>query len=135
VTEEPYNPLAKFNLARSIEQELLGRDPDGLEHVDHVRGAGVYAIYYTGSFAAYAPIAQANFGGRLTQPIYVGKAIPKGGRKGGISTLSSTAGRALADRLRQHAASIREARNLDLANFQVRHLVVDDIWIPLGEIC
>jgi hypothetical protein len=70
---------------------------------------------------------------RRAQPIYVGKAIPKGGRKGGLSTDAAKGGNALADRLRQHAASIAEATNLTLSDFHVRHLIVDDIWIPLGE--
>lgn len=35
--------------------------------------------------------------------------------------------------MRQHAQTIEQARNLDLDDFQVRSLVVDDIWIPLGE--
>lgn len=65
-------------------------------------------------------------------PIYVGKAIPKGGRKGGLSLDAST-GRALRDRLGQHAENIRHAQNLDIAHFYYRSLVVDDVWIPLGE--
>lgn len=77
-------------------------------------------------------MAQANRSGAFGQPIYVGKAIPKGGRKGGL-TKDTSVGRALADRLRQHATSIDEADNLDLDDFQFRHLVVEDIWIPLGE--
>ncbi len=39
----------------------------------------------------------------------------------------------MADRLGQHMRSISEVSNLDVADFQVRHLMVDDIWIPLGE--
>jgi len=123
---EPYNPLDKLNLARSIEVELLSRPKQSFGDLSGLHGAGVYAIYYTGSFPAYAPIAD---GGR---PIYVGKAIPKGGRKGGLSA-NAAVGRSLQDRLRQHASSIDQAANLDLADFQVRALVVDDIWIPLGE--
>ena len=128
----PYNPLDKVNLARSIEVELLGRDAIPLGECGLVAGAGVYVIYYTGSFPAYTPIAQANRDGAFKRPIYVGKAIPKGGRKGGL-TKDASIGRALADRLRQHASSVDEASNLQLADFHVRHLVVDDIWIPLGE--
>jgi hypothetical protein len=128
----PYNPLDKFNLARSIEVELLARVAIPLGECDSISGAGVYAIYYTGEFPAYAPIAAANRNGEFKSPIYVGKAIPKGGRKGGL-TKDSAVGRALADRLRQHASSVDEASNLQLADFHVRHLVVDDIWIPLGE--
>lgn len=67
------------------------------------------------------------------RPIYVGKAIPKGGRKGGITSEPAATGRALLDRLRHHAASISEASNLELGDFSVRHLVIEDIWIPLGE--
>ena len=93
----------------------------------------MYAIYYTGNFPAYAPVAAANLDNKFRQPIYVGKAIPKGGRKGGLTVDVSAKGKALADRLRQHANSIDEATNIDLADFHVRHLVVDDIWIPLGE--
>lgn len=133
MTEEVYNPLDKLNLARSIEFELLTREPGPLSSVDHIPGAGVYVIYYSGSLPIYAPIATGNIGSALNRPIYIGKAIPKGGRKGGLRKDSTPSGNALASRLRQHAASIDEAVNLDLADFFVRHLVVDDIWIPLGE--
>jgi hypothetical protein len=127
----PYNPLDKLNIARSIESELLSRPSDPLKSIDHLLGAGVYVIYYTGSFSPYAPIATANRH-EMNLPIYVGKAIPKGGRKGGL-TKDAAVGKALADRLRQHASSIDECSNLNLDDFHVRHLVVDDVWIPLGE--
>lgn len=132
MNDGPYNPLDKINLAKSIEGELLNRPIDSLDSVEHIKGAGVYAIYYKGSFKAYRSISLQNANGRFQKPIYVGKAIPKGGRKGGL-TKDASSGRALADRLRQHAASIDEAKNLKLSDFSVRHLVVDDIWIPLGE--
>lgn len=123
---EPYNPLDKFNLARSIKTELLSRPKQPLGDLDAIAGAGVYAIYYIGPFPAYAPITDGE------RPIYVGKAIPRGGRKGGLSA-NAAMGRALHDRLKQHGQTIEQARNLDLADFQVRNLIVDDIWIPLGE--
>ena len=129
---QAYNPLDKINLAKSIEIELLGRDPIPLASVDQIAGAGIYAIYYSGLFEAYTPTRSDVEANLFERPIYVGKAIPKGGRKGGL-TKDATAGRALADRLRQHASSIDEAINLDLADFRTRHLVVEDIWIPLGE--
>jgi hypothetical protein len=132
MTDEPYNPLDKLNLAKSIEAELLARRVDRLSSTQHITGAGVYAIYYTGrSFKPYGPISRANRTDYVT-PIYVGKAIPKGGRKGGVTKDAST-GRALANRMRQHAASINQTTNLRIEDFSVRHLVVDDIWIPLGE--
>ena len=128
----PYNPLDKVNLAKSIESELLSRDVDALGSVDHVQGAGVYVIYYNGDFPPYGPISLVNRNGKFVTPIYVGKAIPKGGRKGGLSK-DAAKGKAMAERLRQHAMSIDESNNLKLRDFFVRHLVVDDVWIPLGE--
>jgi len=132
MSEGPYNPLAKLNIARSIETELLSREPSLLSEFSTIQGAGVYAIYYVGSHSAYAPVSSRNINGRFEQPIYIGKAIPKGGRKGGL-TADASKGRALADRLGQHAISVEQAVDLDLADFFVRYLVVDDIWIPLGE--
>lgn len=129
---EPYNPLDKLNLAKSIEIELLSEKVEPLGSSEHVIGSGIYAIYYTGNFKPYVPIAEANANDGFTQPIYVGKAIPKGGRKGGFSKVSWS-GKALADRLRQHATSVEEVSNLKVSDFFFRHLVVDDIWIPLGE--
>jgi hypothetical protein len=69
----------------------------------------------------------------MAKPIYIGKAIPKGGRKGGFTNEASALGHALLERLKQHAASIQQVQNLDLGDFYVRYLLVDDIWIPLGE--
>ncbi|MEJ0062896.1 MAG: Eco29kI family restriction endonuclease [Alphaproteobacteria bacterium] len=132
MNDTPYNPLDKFNLARSIETELLERDPLPLTATDGIKGAGIYVIYYTGKLSFYVPIAAKNQKGGFKSPIYIGKAIPKGGRKGGL-TKDAAKGNALVDRLRQHATSIEEANNLDLADFYFRHLIVDDIWIPLGE--
>jgi hypothetical protein len=128
----PYNPLDKINLGKSVARALLGQTAAKLSDTAKLRGAGVYAIYYTGSFPAYEPVAARNRNNEFRQPIYVGKAIPKGGRKGGIAA-DAGKGTALRDRLRQHAASIEQARNLDLGDFYHRSLVVDDIWIPLGE--
>ncbi len=128
----PYNPLAKINLGRSVAEALLLSPVAPLSQVSDRAGAGVYAIYYTGEFEPYAPVAAKNRDGAFEQPIYVGKAVPKGARKGGLS-FDAAKGRALRDRLRQHAASVDEANNLDLGDFHFRSLVVDDIWIPLGE--
>lgn len=128
----PYNPLDKFNLGLSIAKALLETDALPLADTSKLRGAGVYVIYYTGGFPAYSPVAAENRDGQFRQPIYVGKAIPKGGRKGGLAPVTAT-GTALRDRLRQHAASIEQARNLKPTDFHFRSLVVDDIWIPLGE--
>jgi len=128
----PYNPLDKMNLAQSIAEALLECSVSPLSQTGGIIGAGVYAIYYNGGFEPYRPIAVRNRDGGFTQPIYVGKAVPQGARKGGLS-LDASRGSALRTRLNQHARSINEAENIELADFHFRCLVVDDIWIPLGE--
>src|SRR5690606_25169345 len=70
-------------------------------------------------------------------PIYVGKAVPKGARKGEIVT-GTTKSKVLFNRLKEHRESLRlvEAHptaSLKLEDFYCRYLVVEDIWIPLGE--
>ena len=82
-------------------------------------------------FPAYEAIAKCNIDGQFNAPIYVGKAVPKGARKGG--DLEAIPGKVLFNRLTQHARSIDEATNLKTDDFHCRFLVVDDIWIPLGE--
>ena len=128
---EPYNPLDKRNLAKSVTENLLNRDIEPLPP-RHFDGAGVYTIYYVGDFDLYKPIAFANRGGNFSQPIYVGKAVPKGSRKGG-GFLSENTGHVLYERLSQHGESVASVNNLQLSDFFCRYLTVDDIWIPLGE--
>jgi hypothetical protein len=128
----PYNPLAKLHLGESVADALLRAAVRPLDDTADLTGAGVYVIYYVGSFKPYRPITQRNQGQRFEQPIYVGKAVPKGARKGGLA-FDASRGTALRDRLRQHATSIAQTKNLDLKHFYYRALMVDDIWIPLGE--
>lgn len=68
-----------------------------------------------------------------TVPIYIGKAIPSGGRKGLADPKISAKGKKLFERLEIHRKSIEAAENLKLSDFCCRYLVVDDVWIPLGE--
>ena len=53
------------------------------------------------------------------------------GRGGSVRT--PLKGKALQSRLSKHARSIEAVSNLDISDFCFRSLVVDDIWIPLGE--
>lgn len=128
---EPFNPLDKKNLAASVAEALLGRKPRALGELESFAGAGIYAIYYVGDFGVYAPIAKRNAQSRFVSPIYVGKAVPQGARKGG--GIGNPTTKALFNRLREHAESIDAVGNLELNHFHCRFLVVDDIWIPLGE--
>ena len=130
-THEPFNPLNKKNLGLSVADAMLARPVEPLPPSKPFEGAGVYAIYYTGDFPAYKPIADLNKTRKFKCPIYVGEAVPKGARKGGYGW-DAKPGKVLYSRLRQHAKSI-ESTNLKLEDFHCRYLVVDDIWIPLGE--
>jgi len=127
----PFNPLDKKNLGSSIAEALLDGEVHSLENLPLFEGAGIYAIYYTGGFAPYERLAHLNGNGRFGLPIYVGKAVPKGTRVG--IDLELSAGKVLYKRLREHTESIRAAENLEIGDFCCRFLVVDDIWIPLGE--
>jgi len=130
--DAPFNPLDKLNLAKSLADALLKMPLSPLPPDEKFDGAGIYAIYYSGQFAPYEPLAVKNQGKNPTAPIYVGKAVPPGARKGAFG-LDADPGSALQKRLREHAKSINEASNLKLADFSCRYLVCDDIWIPLGE--
>lgn len=130
MTETPYNPLSTPNLAASVGEALLERPVNALENLPQFEGAGIYAIYYTGDFPAYEAISKANKEGEFRWPIYVGKAIPSGARKGGGS---GAVGRVLWSRLREHCDTVVAAENLRVSDFHCRFLVVEDIWIPLTE--
>ena len=131
MTNVPYNPLDKRNLGISVARAMLVREVYPLGQLSRFLGAGIYAIYYTGDFPAYRVLSDANREGRYGLPIYVGKAIPPGGRRGGDGLSESSP--SLFNRLSEHAESIKIAKNLDISDFQCRFLIVEDIWIPLGE--
>jgi hypothetical protein len=132
---QTYNPLDKINLGKSVADALLAQPVHALGDIPPFEGAGIYVLYYRGPFPAYAPIAAAN-AHEAHWPIYIGKAIPSGGRKG-ASLSASARGTSLYKRLADHRDSIIEAEqgagSLAIADFQARYLTVDDIWIPLGE--
>ena len=123
---EPFNPLEREALGERVADELLATEPLPLAGLPRFEGAGVYALYYSGDHPIYAVISGADV------PVYVGKAMPPGARQGRFG-LGAPPGPAIHRRLRVHARSVDGAADLDLADFQVRFLVVEDIWIPLGE--
>lgn len=127
-----FNPLDKKQLAASVGEALLSSELHPLPPSERFPGAGVYAIYYFGGSQFYRELVQRNAGSECPAPIYVGKAIPTGARKGDVE-FDATVGYALFKRLSEHADSINQVANLSLSDFKCRFLVVDDIWIPLGE--
>lgn len=128
---DPFNPLNKKNLGESVAEHLLSFTPEPLPPEPFL-GAGIYAIYYVGDYELYEAISLKNRNGNFNCPIYVGKAVPPGARKGGFG-LDLAPGPVMYNRLVEHSTSIDQVVHLDLKDFFCRYLVVDDIWIPLAE--
>lgn len=102
-----YNPLSVDELGLNAVRALHTYPRATLPPNPPFAGGGVYAVYYSGDFPAYE---------NLLDPIYVGKADKK-----------------LHGRLLDHASSIDAARNIDLAEFSCRWLILDAVWINLTE--
>ena len=132
---QPYNPLDKDNLAKSVVDALRRCDVLPLSQTSELTGAGIYAIYYVGDLPIYGYLAAKNQDKLFEQPIYVGKAIPEGSRKGGVNSQKNKrkSQTPLRKRLSEHRSSIRSVAGLRVEDFFYRYLVVDDVWIPLGE--
>jgi len=118
-------------LGKSVAEALLETAADSLGSLDAFEGAGIYVLYYRGPFSAYARMAERN-ANVSRWPIYIGKAVPAGARRG-ASLLSEPTGRYLFNRLKEHADNVKQVANLNIEDFTCRYLRVDDIWIPLGE--
>lgn len=129
-----FNPLDKVNLAVSIESALLRTPPLPLPPTESFPGTGLYVIYYEGDFELYRPLTEKHKRSQYGVPIYVGKAVSRGARSHLVDfSATPTPAPLLYRRLERHAASIRSAQNLDINDFRCRFLVLDEVWIPLGE--
>lgn len=121
---ELYDPLTYNNLMAGLVVHFERRPRKALGDTDDVEGPGIYALYYAGTFSPYASIANSE------HPIYVGKAVPPGLRKGDIVDANAPA---LRRRLREHAKSIDAAGNINLADFACKHMAIEPVWITLAE--
>lgn len=119
-----YDPLTYDNLMAGVVVRFEQQERVPLDSLPKVEGPGIYSLHYRGAFEAYRPTVAER------RPIYVGKAVPPGSRKGAIVDESRPA---LSDRLREHARSIRAASNLDPTDFECRFLAVVPVWITLAE--
>lgn len=127
-----FNPLNKRHLGESVAEAMLKNAPAPLPLNEGFIAAGIYAIYYIGGFELYSDVVKHNVDDQFKWPIYVGKAVPAGSRKGGFG-LGVNPGTVLKSRIREHERSIQECENLEIEDFYCRYLAVEDIWIPLGE--
>jgi hypothetical protein len=110
-----FDPADPDTAGRVIALTLVAQDRHPLAKIPKFYGAGVYAIYYKGSFGPYAPLSGTD------HPIYVGKADPAAqGAKDAVAQ-----GTKLHGRLAEHSRSVAKAENsLSLADFDCRFLIV-----------
>lgn len=109
---DPSNPKI---VGRFVALAMVAQERKPLAELTQAYGSGVYAIYYTGPYDAYAPI-------RGTEtPIYVGKSGPQ--VAGARTPLEQ--GPKLTARLKEHRGNISKATaTLDIKDFHYRALVV-----------
>ena len=130
---EPFDPYAKKNIRASIGQALLTSPVRSMEDpLAKFDGAGIYALYYTGTLPLYQKLTEANRDGRFGWPIYVGRVYPPGARKGAID-IDDDHGPCMWRRLKDHRNSIAAVDNLSVEDFSCRYLVLDDLHIRQGE--
>lgn len=127
---KPFDPLAVENVGVTLAVELLEQAVQAMPPTHAFDGAGVYALYYKGPFKAYGDLVRLN-GKSFRYPLYIGKAAGESAKQGFNPEGSKT--KKLYDRIAQHAASIRAAKNLEIDDFRCRYLVLNDAYIALAE--
>lgn len=125
---EKFDPLRLDILSHNLREALDQRPRTAFPPPERFAGAGLYALYYTGSLNLYAGLRDTDI------PIYVGKA-EAGNSSYGDPTNDDRA--KLYERIAKHARSVQEVAdhdgNLKVSHFEVRYLLLDDVWIVLGE--
>nr|BFD91007.1 hypothetical protein KitaXyl93_23670 [Kitasatospora sp. Xyl93] len=124
--ERFFNPLRQENLVRSVSWALRSTEPIRLD--DHrlrprrfPPGGGLYALYYAGDHEAYAQAASEG----CETPLYVGS-----GSRGAHPHEYG-----LWRDLRNKVRLIDDSENLAVADFRVRFLLVEDIFVrPAREL-
>ena len=118
---DPSNPKV---VGRFVSLALVAQQRHPLAEIPRFYGSGVYAIYYTGKYPAYVPIANTE------TPINVGQASPTVNN----ARTPLEQGPKLCGRLSDHKKNIAKATTtLDLADFEFRSLVVQSGWETAAE--
>ncbi|MES9556953.1 MULTISPECIES: Eco29kI family restriction endonuclease [unclassified Streptomyces] len=123
-----FDPLRRENLFRAVQWALEAAPPIPLTRDPGGSPDGFYALYYLGSHRLYRPVSSS----ACTTPLYVGSGRPHGYRKGADHATAEPTG-AITSRLRAHRKSIEQAEDLEVADFRVRYLPVDETWIGGAE--
>ena len=113
---DPSNPNV---VGRLVAIAMIAQPRTALARVGRFYGSGVYALYYSGDFEAYAPISGKE------HPLYVGKADPRDP----TGRTAMDQGDRLSRRLSEHRKNIAKATTtLRLDDFECRALVVQSGW-------
>ncbi|NJA88072.1 Eco29kI family restriction endonuclease [Rhodocyclus tenuis] len=135
---EPFDPLAVENVGVTLAVELLEQPLYPLPPEEKMPGAGVYALYYSGSHPAYSRLVEMDKEkGGWKYPVYIGSAVRENAKQGFSPRPTSQA--RLWTRLSHHAASILEVQNagvdpdFKLQDFKCRFLMLNDAYITLAE--
>ena len=127
MTVNLYDPLTYENLMMGLvvsfeKHATLPLSEDSIRNID---GPGIYSLYYTGELLIYKSIKDS-----CNRPIYVGKAVPPGSRKGDTIDIYHPS---LRSRIREHLKSINQVHDLEASHFTFRSLAVEPVWITLAE--
>ena len=119
----------KFKSVVKEAVEFLTQTPvHSLPPITDFAGVGVYALYYIGSFDHYSHIARQNQQD-FCQPIYIGKAVPKGWRTS--RSTHSDQDKRLYQRLKEHVRSIDSVGNLEVRDFRCRFMILNGVETDL----
>jgi hypothetical protein len=92
-------------------------------------GAGVYGLYYKGNYQLYKKYLELNTP-VFKVPIYIGKAVPGGWRKG-RTNLNKEKTTNLLRRLREHENSISYCEELKVQDFSYRFVILGEEELDL----
>ena len=127
MTTQLYDPLTYENLMLGLSMRFEQQpkvDLDSELAIADIKGPGIYSLHYCGDIGCYSSIADG------AKPVYVGKAVPPGARKGKTPDPNAPM---LQKRIKEHLRSIEQAENLDSGDFVVQALAVVPVWITLAE--
>lgn len=129
-------PLEVFQAPATLREQLIefqARQPcHPLNELDQLKDelagyVGIYLLYYKGQFLLYSGITYSNQNS-CCMPIYIGKAETPGKRTG-----RGTVTGGLIGRLREHSNSIRQATNLNVADFHFTVVAMAVDLVAWGE--
>ncbi len=110
-----FDPGAPDTIGRIIALTMVAQKRHPLSKIPDFYGSGIYAIYYTGDYDTYGPLANTE------HPIYVGKADPNDA----TAQDAVSQGVKLSARMNEHAKNIGKAvTTLKLSDFECRFLIV-----------